>query len=569
MRLAAARASLCLGMLFAGALLPAASQADERILDYQSEIVVHPDASMTVRETIRVRAEGSSIQRGIFRDFPTDYRDQLGNRYRVAFEVLEVTRDGLTEPYHSERLSNGVRVYVGSRNRFLEPGDYDYAITYRTDRQLGFFPDHDELYWNVTGNGWDFPIDATSAVVRLPPGVPQAEIAVEGYTGVQGSRGQDYATSLSGAQAYIQTTRGLAPREGLTLVVSWPKGFVTEPDAWDRLGYLLADNAGLVVSLIVLLGVLVYFGFVWSRYGRDPEPGVIFPHYEPPAGFSPASARYISEMSYDKETFTAAVINLAVKGHLHIGEDDDYVLSRQPDATAELAPGERVVMEQLFADGDVVVLEKDNHKLLLGAMSAHAKALKRNYHKLYFITNSTLLIPPALATVIVAAVLFATGLTTPAVLVVLALIALLHVVFYYLLKAPTGQGRRLLDKIEGFRMYLEVAEKDELRLRNPPEKTPELFEMFLPYALALGVEQAWAKKFAAVFERLAAQGHAYEPRWYAGSHGPENVGRFTKAVGSSLNSAIASAAVAPGSSSGGGGGGFSGGGGGGGGGGGW
>ena len=97
---------------------PAAASADERILDFSSGIVVHADASMTVTETITVRSEGDAIRRGIFRDFPTDYTDRLGNRYVVAFEVLAVTRDGVREAWHSERLSNGTRVYIGRRDRF-------------------------------------------------------------------------------------------------------------------------------------------------------------------------------------------------------------------------------------------------------------------------------------------------------------------------------------------------------------------------------------------------------------------------------------------------------------------
>jgi uncharacterized membrane protein len=154
--------------------------------------------------------------------------------------------------------------------------------------------------------------------------------------------------------------------------------------------------------------------------------------------------------------------------------------------------------------------------------------------------------------------------------VLFGLMAAAHILFYWLLRAPTERGRRLMDKLEGFKSYLEVAEKDELNLRNPPEKTPELFERYLPFALALGVEQAWAEKFAGVFARLEASGSAsYHPAWYHGHFNPHAIGSFTSGVGASLTSAISSASTPPGSSSGSGGGGFSGGGGGGGGGGGW
>jgi uncharacterized membrane protein len=139
-----------------------------------------------------------------------------------------------------------------------------------------------------------------------------------------------------------------------------------------------------------------------------------------------------------------------------------------------------------------------------------------------------------------------------------------------LLKAPTRAGRQLLDQIDGFRQYLEVAEKDEMNFRNPPEKTPQLFEQLLPYALALDVEQQWTERFAGVFAQLRDGAERYQPTWYHGSHwDASRPTGFADALGSSLGSAVAASSTAPGSSSGSGGGGSSGGGGGGGGGGGW
>jgi uncharacterized membrane protein YgcG len=559
------RTGLALLLVFATC---AGAWADERILAFESDIVVHADASMTVTETITVRAEGDQIRRGIFREFPTDYRDRLGNRYRVGFEVLSVRRDRAGEPYHAERLSNGVRVYVGRRDRFLEPGNYTYEITYRTDRQLGYFEDHDELYWNVTGNGWGFPIDRVAATVTLPETVPTESVTVTAYTGLQGSTEGSYAADVTGGQVMVTSTRGLGSHEGLTLVASWPKGHVYQPTAGDRLRMTLYDNRGLAVAILGALAVFAYLFYVWGRYGRDPEAGVVFPHYEPPPGYSPASARFILKMGYDNRAFTAAVINLAVKGWLEIEEHDDEYTLRRTGEGAERSPGERELMEALFAEGEVVVLERENHAILEAAKSAHRKALKRDFEKIYFFTNSLLLLPSAFGTVLLVAAIVATGSFAPLVIAPIGLIVAAHVLFYFLLKAPTRRGRLLMDKLEGFRMYLEVAEKQELDLRNPPEKTPELFEKYLPFALALGVEQAWAEQFADVFARMRPEDRAaYRPAWYHGSFSPSRVGQFASGVGAGLTSAIASASTPPGSSSGGGG--FSGGGGGGGGGGGW
>jgi uncharacterized membrane protein YgcG len=546
-----------------------AAPAAERILDYHSAIEVHPDASVTVTETIVAQAAGELIRRGIYRDFPTDYRDRLGNRYRVGFEVLEVTRNGAPEPFHTERRANGVRVYIGSANRFVEHGRQEYVIRYRTDRQLGYFERHDELYWNVTGNGWDLPIDRARAVVRLPAGVPSGEITAEAYTGHQGSTEQSFTAGVDGSEAWLEAARPLAPREGFTIVVGWPKGHVHEPGPVERLERTLTDNRGLLMALAGLVIVLGYLVWAWGRHGRDPRPGVIFPHYEPPSGYSPASTRFIMRMGYDNRAFTAAVISLAVKGYLEIDQQGGKYTLHRRNSAQPLAAGEKTLLEGLFSGGASVELDNKNHALLARAKLAHQRSLKRDYQKLYFLTNSALLLPSLGATAALAIAIGLLGAFRPLVVVVLVLMVVVHLVFAWLLRAPTQRGRRLMDQLEGFRTYLEVAEKDELNLRNPPARTPELFERYLPFALALGVEQKWAEKFAAVFARLGADGGRYQPAWYSGNFNARDLGGFTAGVGKSLTSAISSASTPPGSSSGGGGGGSSGGGGGGGGGGGW
>jgi uncharacterized membrane protein YgcG len=544
--------------------------AEERILDYHSDITIAADGSMVVDEIIEVRAEGRQISRGIYRDFPTRYKDRYGNHYVVDFDVVSVRRDGVAEAWHSEKMSNGVRVYVGSSNRTLKPNDYVFSIRYRTSRQLGFFVDHDELYWNVTGDGWGFPIDEASALVKLPGSPAAQDIKVEGYTGYFGSNGQDYTSWVDAGQAGIRTSAPLAAGQGLTVVVSFPKGLVAEPTAFDRAGFLLQDNIGALLGLLALLGSATYLFVTWRRAGRDPDAGVIFAHYQPPEGYSPASARYISRMNYDAGAFSAAVINLAVKGHLRIEKSDkDYALHKTR-SDISLAPGEAVLADELFSAGMILELDNMNHTVVSAARKAHRKALRRDYLNIYFRKNGVLLLPSLLASVALFILVLLLGAVTPLVVVLLMLTALLHLLFAYLMKAPTRRGRQLLDKLEGFKLYLNVAEKDDLNIRHPPEQTPELFERYLPFAVALGVEQAWAKQFTEVFARLEAQqGQSYQPRWYGGDFNAMHLGRFTSDVSSSFTSAISSAGTPPGSSSGGGGGGFSGGGGGGGGGGGW
>ncbi|HEY5646912.1 MAG TPA: DUF2207 domain-containing protein [Pseudomonadales bacterium] len=567
-RAAQGRLAWCLtgGLL----LLAQVALGEERILTYHADIRIGADAGLTITETIRVRAEGDQIRRGIYRDFPTRYEDRFGNAYVVAFDVRSVTRDGAPESFHSEARSNGVRVYMGSADRMLAPGEHTYALTYTTDRSIGYFQNQDELYWNITGTDWAFPIDEASARVTLPTRVPPEALTVEGYTGPFGSRGRDFLGRTETGAATIVTTRVLGPREGLTLVVTWPKGIVFEPDASDRVRYLLEDNLGLLLALTVLAAVGTFLFAGWRRYGRDPAPGVVFAQYEPPAGYSPGAVRYIRGMGYDANTLTAAVVSLAVKGYLRIRQDDDEYTLEQSESSEPLGPGEEALKDALFAKGPVVALDNENHELVGAARRAHKKALRRHYYSVYFVNNAEWLVPTFAGSLMAFFALLLAELLTPAAIAVFVLNGALQVLFLWLMKSPTRRGRALMDKLDGFELYLKVAEKDDLDIRHPPELTPALFERYLPFAIALGVANEWAEQFATVLFRMdAAERAGYAPGWYRGDFQPHRLNRFVKDVGSSFSSAIASAATPPGSSSGSGGGGSSGGGGGGGGGGGW
>jgi len=201
-----------------GAAQPA--RADERILDFDSTITVNRDGTLEVRELLRVRVEGQEIRRGIVREFPTTYPREGGGQVVVGFEFQSATRDGAAEPWRAEPSANGVRVYLGSASVMLPHGEHTYEMVYRTDRQMGFFADHDELYWNVTGNGSNFPIDHAAARILLPADIPRSEIRLEAYTGLQGAQGHAYSATLDNDAPWFTTTSGLAPHEGLTIVVA-------------------------------------------------------------------------------------------------------------------------------------------------------------------------------------------------------------------------------------------------------------------------------------------------------------------------------------------------------------
>lgn len=559
------------------ALAPAAWAA-EGIGGYHVDIQVLPDGGMEVAEHIRVRAEGSRIRRGIYRDFPTRYRDRYGNRVVVDFEVLGVERDGRPEPWFTEKLSNGVRVNTGNDDFLPVPREYTFRIRYRTTRQLGFFADHDELYWNVTGLGWEFAIDQASARVRLPAAVPAQDMVLEAYTGPQGAQGRDYLARVEeDGVAWFETTRPLSVNEGLTVVIGFPKGVIAEPTTAQRLGWLLYDNRGALVALAGLVLLLAWYLRSWHRVGRDPAAGPIFPRYEPPEGWSPAELRYLWKMGYSDRCFAADLVQLAVQGRvlIHQGGRSDWWLEWLPTPvdTVPVPPPQKALLDRLFSAGTLVELENSNAAVIGGARTAHHKLLDKRLHPSHFKRNTG---PQALAWLFsigygLLALWLGDGDGLLLTIALLVLAVIVHAIFARLLKAPTTEGRRLLDAIEGLRLYLGVAERDELaRLKAPgggeaPVLDPERYQALLPYALALDVEEAWTRRFTAAVGAAQAEQTARSIGWYRGTGSIASLGAMSSSLGSALSSQISSSATPPGSSSGGGGGGSSGGGGGGGG----
>lgn len=614
------------------------ARAEERIHRFISDVRIQKDSSLEVTETIDVRAEHNRINRGIYRDFPTRYRGPRGSQVRVGFTFRGATLDGSPVKATTEAVSNGVRIRLGDPDRLVDIGEHRYVIHYRTTRQIGRFEDYGELYWNATGNGWAFPIDFAEARLRLPEPVRFGQRAA--YTGSQGSTDSNArVVEEKPGEIVFQTTGPLAPYEGLTVAVAFPEGVIAEPTEGERTRWLLVDYGPPAVGLLALVALGIFYYFAWARAGRNPRAGTIVPLFAPPGDLTPAGMRYIWKMGADNRSFAAALVDMGVRGHIRLSEEDGGFFSRDKTRIERLAgpsplpPEEEAALRELARTGEQIVMEQKNHAKFSSAKKSLDDTLKDAYEGVMFNRNwgwagAGLIFFAAAFWLVAAAVVVATDgaaiwqiLVTVGAIAVAALLALaihgsvgtgkclltlgmlvagaialatgapiaiqalntgwweplllpllglpLVISSFWWIAAPTKEGRRALDQIFGFRQYLSITEGERLDRMNPPDDTPELFERYLPYAIALGVENRWAERFAGVLAAAAAQGQKGFA-WYAGSSDPwHNPGRFASSVGSSLASTVSSASTAPGSRSGSGGGGSSGGGGGGGGGGGW
>lgn len=549
--------------------------AREHITFFRSNILVHTDATLSVEECIEVMCEGRDIVRGIVREFPTRYRDSFRNHMIVDFKVQSVTLDGVVAPFRIESVSNGKKVYIGDKDIFLSHGKHTYVITYTTNRQLGFFKDHDELYWNVTGNGWRLPIDKVEARVQLPEKISAELIGAEAYTGFHGHKNKNYEYTIKDNCIIFNTTQALRSYEGLTIVTTFPKGFVVEPSWRQKMYWFFRDNGNLLFLSILIL-VLMYLCILgWVIARRNNKPGIVIPLFYPPEGLTPSDVGFMSAMKFQQTLLSADIVNLAVRGFITIEQKPDasYKLMLKDTIDHWRAQGQCTTYDldmllNLFRNTKQVleISTKNNDEIqdALKKCISHTKSFVGAY-----ITSIKKILTIGYVVGAIAAIDSFLFLEPGAIKVtILIAIGVLLWLSHLLFRHYTSEGRKLQDAIDGFKLYLITAEIDRMHIiGTPPTRTPELYEKYLPYAMALGVEKQWTKQFSVLFENLAKQGHAYHPLWYHGKRFESD--NFGSKFATSFSGAIASASTPPGSSSGSKGSGSSGGGGGGGGGGGW
>ncbi len=404
--------------------LPANAQAygTEKINSYNSRITINSDGKLNVTETITVTANGDKIKRGIYRDFPTVYGNFWSLKTKIPFKIVSVTKNGNVEPYHTQNMDNGIRIYIGDSNIYLTPGTYTYKLTYEVDRQLGYFSDHDELYYNITGTGWDFTIDKVTAEVVVPKGVKARDVKTDGYTGFSGDQFKDFSSAINEkngeTEVYFETTSPLMSRQNLTVVIGWPKGYVKEPTKQEKFLDTLKDNLGIFGGIIGTIIVFAYYLLSWAKFGRDPKGKVIIPRFEPPDEkmstykdnkyLTPAATRYINRMGFDDKCITATIIDGAIKGTFKINQkNSDYSIER---LTAKGPVSEEIsILNDVFFSKFTDVFHFDNkqHAIVSSAQAKIKKYLKNKTEDAYFIHNYKFIIPALIFSAI--SVLFLIG----------------------------------------------------------------------------------------------------------------------------------------------------------------
>jgi uncharacterized membrane protein YgcG len=349
-RLPSTLLSRCLLGLF---LILAAVQpvrADEIIESFHAAVDLSKSGRMTVTETIRVKAEGYKIKRGIYRDFPLTFTGEDGALHRVDFSILKIERNGQEEAYKTEAIDGGIRIYIGDADVFIPRGEHTFSITYETGRQVRYRKDFDEMFWNVTGNAWEFWIREASTTIVLPEGVkPEATTF---FTGPLGATEKNAQVLVEDNEVFFATTAPLDLHEGLTVGVKLAKGVIDPPTQNDEFWWQIKDRTNSILAIVAFAIVLLYFAWNWMRAGRDPSRGLVIPRWDAPMGLSPALVNYVANRGFSSNgwtAFSASAINLAVKGLVILddlkGEVNFKPTGKSPDKA--LPRGEDVIYKEV------------------------------------------------------------------------------------------------------------------------------------------------------------------------------------------------------------------------------
>lgn len=375
------------------------AEARETFNRFHADIIINEDSSVQVTEEILANVENIDINRGIIRSLPVEYRDGEGNSVELGLKIIDIKLDGQDIPWSSVRSGINVDVKIGDPNKIIPRGLHTFLIKYQVERHIGFFDDHDELYWNVTGKDFAFPVLEASCRVALPGKIfGEGFNTIEWYVGQQGTKGDTNRAILDSGS--VKTTGTLNPGEVLTVVYTWPKGLVIPPPP------PAVDNekaqGGIAAATLALISG--WFWFAWRKWGKDPDKKTVIPLFYAPDGTSPAFLRYVRDMRLDQTGFTAAVIGLAVKGAIKILEVEGrdtffgkgkghFVLYEKDTEPEELQPEEEALMMQLFPGSiESVALTQDNGDVISGAMRSLARNL-RKANSAIFTRNTDKMVP--------------------------------------------------------------------------------------------------------------------------------------------------------------------------------
>ncbi len=483
----------------------------EEIRNFQSNIHIKQDGTILIQENIQYDF-GNARRHGIYRDIP--YRYNFGYKnYSTKLDVESVTDfNGSPYIYQVNKSGGWANIRIGDPDKKIT-GVHGYRLEYSVKGAIAFYEDHDELYWNVTGDEWRVPILSSGANVYFDQEIISGVMAAC-YTGVSGSTNQDCEFNASSSGVEFKTLGSLQGGEGLTIVVGLPKGIITEPSSLSKALWFVWDNWAVVLPFATFFVLLN----LWRNRGKDPEAsGVIAVKYEPPEDLTPAESGTLIDERANILDITSTVIDLAVRGYLKIEEisttqfffftNRDYKLIRNDRTADSLKSYEEKVLSGIFKGKDTVMVSELRSKFYTELPGIKKALYKELVDKRYFPTN-----PENVRRIYkwigIASMIFGFFMLSfvPFGFCVL-LSGLIILIFSRYMPRKTKKGSHMNEELLGFREFIERAEKD--RIERLAQEDPTLFDRVLPYALVFGLEDKWAEAFKDMYHK--------PPDWYHSS----------------------------------------------------
>ena len=554
---------------FALDIEPSYANKKHPYMDYYFEsydVSINVLENNTLEITEKISAYFNVAKHGIFRKIPTTNSVERADGSKGVTNA-KVKNLSVSDNYDSYTEGNYYVVQIGDEDRtVLGPHDYLISYSYVMGKDIG--EGFDELYFNIIGDEWDTYIDNVTFHVTMPKEFDAERVGLS--TGTYGTAGTGTIQyEVIGNEISGKVTKELDPYEALTLRLELPEGYFYFNMA--------AYYARLAVMVLIPLAVLIAVLILWSKFGRDKKVVEVVEFYPPDNMSSLDVAFWKSGMVAGRDTIPL-MIELANEGYIKInqvekkqflGSKTDFVIEKVRPAYIGKDNFKSLFFNGLFKNNRTSVTSKDLQNKFYKTIEKITNMVNTSENrKLVFDSKSQKLVMLGIllsvAGGIAAGFIYSGTIGGSEKTIVLAagiVLAIISLVFSFFIRRRTDKGHEYLQRIMGFKKFLETAEKEKLEMLV--EENPEYYYDILPYAYVLGVSDKWTKNF----ESIALE----PPQWYGGTVFDRMI--FWHFMNSTYNSAAASMTSAPQSSSGGnfsgGGGGFAGGGSGGGGGGSW
>ncbi|MHC1716765.1 MAG: DUF2207 domain-containing protein [Candidatus Dojkabacteria bacterium] len=534
-----------LGVTISGSFAQDSFSNEEQISLFKSTIELKQNTDINIVEEISYYFP--AYKHGMVREIPTDYKVQAGFKRPTTIKVNDIYYYSKSSPeikydIYERSSKNGYTIFkIGDPDTTIT-GEYVFVIDYTIRNMINYFDAHDELYINVTGNGWEIPINQSYTQIKVPGKITEKVC----YTGIGGSTASECTfQDISEQEVKVSVKNSLKQYEGLTVALKMPKGTLEDTTTKQRIAMVLA-NLGVLLPVPVFLLINIAI----MKKGKNKKLTVI-PHYDAPKDLYPLLAGYIFNKNLNNKHITAEIIKLAIDGYIKIKQDgkDKYILTKTNISKEIDTETVKSLYTGLFGKKDEVAMKDISSDFYKTVNDLRSTLNREIYAESYFdeskkkLKNLLLIlgiIGGGLTLFVVAPLLAyvaATGWT-----VGLFLSFLVMVILATTIDLRAKLGNEMYYDLLGLKMYINTAEKHRIEFHDDPKKFKGVFEKLLPYAVIFGLEKKWAKEFEDIYQE--------QPSWYEGDINTFNTYMLVNSI-SKMNTNVQSKSVPPSNSSGG------------------